>query len=150
MRRREFIAVLGGAAAWLVARGQQPSTPVIGFLSGRSPEGAEPFVAAYKEGLGEIGYVEGRNVAIEYRWASGHYDRLPALASDLVARQVAIIAAFGGPLVALTAKAATSTIPIVFTTGSDPVSTGLVTSLSRPSGNVTGVHMFSGGLETKR
>ena len=149
--RRAFIAALSGAAAWpLVARAQQPSMPVIGFLSGRSPEGAELLVAAYKEGLGEIGYVEGRNVAIEYRWAGGHYDRLPALVSDLVVRQVAIIAAFGGPTVALAAKAATSTIPIVFTTGSDPISTGLVTSLSRPSGNVTGVHMFSGGLETKR
>ena len=148
--RRAFIAGLGSAAAWpAVARAQQPSMPVIGFLSGRLPEGAEPFVAAYKEGLGEIGYVEGRNVAIEYRWAGGHYDRLPALVSDLVGRQVAIIAAFGGPTVALAAKAATSTIPIVFTTGSDPISTGLVTSLSRPSGNVTGVHMFS-GLETKR
>jgi putative ABC transport system substrate-binding protein len=151
MRRREFIAGLGGVAAWpLVARAQQSAMPVIGFLSARSPVGAEGLVAAYKEGLAEAGYVSDQDVAIDFRWAEGQYELLPALAADLVSRRVAVIGAFGGILPILAAKAATSTIPIVFTTGSDPVSSGLVASISRPDGNVTGFYMFSGGLEAKR
>jgi putative tryptophan/tyrosine transport system substrate-binding protein len=151
MRRRAFIAGLGSAAAWpLMARAQQSAMPVIGFLSARSPNGAEALVAAYKEGLAETGYVSDQNIAIDYRWAEGRYDLLPALAADLVSRRVALIAAFGGNLPILAAKGATTTIPIVFTTGSDPISTGLVASINRPTGNATGVYMFSGGLEAKR
>ena len=152
MRRREFLGVLGGAVAtWpLTARAQQPAMPMIGFLSARSPNGATHLVAAYRQGLGEAGYVEGQNVTIEYRWADGSYDRLPALAVDLVRRQAAVIAATGGNVVVVAAKAATATTPIVVTTGSDPVASGLVASLSRPGGNVTGIHMFLGGLESKR
>jgi putative ABC transport system substrate-binding protein len=151
MRRREFIAALIGLLACSPsARAQQPTVPVVGFLNARSQQAAERFVAAYKSGLGESGYIEGQNVAIEYRWAEGQYGRLPALASDLAARQVAVIAAFGGPPSILAVKAATKTIPIVFTTGVDPVSTGVVASLNRPNGNATGVYMFSGGLEAKQ
>lgn len=150
MRRREFIALVGSAAMWRRAASAQQALPLVGFLSSRSPGESEGVAAAFRRGLADSGYVVGQNVAIEYRWAEGNYDRLPTLAAELVGRHVVAIFAAGGPPSALAAKRATTTIPIVFSAADDPVGLGLVQSLSRPGGNVTGMSMFNSTLSAKR
>jgi putative tryptophan/tyrosine transport system substrate-binding protein len=150
MQRRDFITLLGGGAAWpLAAGGQQPTMPVIGFMSARSPEDSAHLVAAFHRGLGEGGFVEGQNVAIEFRWASGQYERLPALAAELMSNRVDVLVAVGGDPSPVAAKQATSTVPIVFGIGGDPVKTGLVESFNRPGGNVTGVTLMTALMEPK-
>lgn len=151
MRRRDVIALLGGLAGWtLPASGQQPTVPVIGYLGPESPGRYASRLHAFREGLAEIGYAEGRNVAIEFRWAEGRYDQLPRLAADLVNRQVAVIVAPGGAEIVLAARSATTTIPIVFELGGDPIALGVVGSLARPEGNLTGVSSLSVGVTPKR
>jgi putative ABC transport system substrate-binding protein len=151
MKRREFIAGLGGTAVWpVVARAQQLTMPVVGFLSSVSPEPIAPQLAAFSQGLKETGYIEGQNVAIEFRWAGGQYERLPQLAADLVSRRVAVIVTHGGLTPALAAKTATSTIPIVFISGGDLVKAGLIASLNRPGSNATGVNLFTQDVEARK
>jgi putative ABC transport system substrate-binding protein len=152
MRRRDFVTLIGGAAfAWSrSARAQQPAMPVIGFLEPRSPDTIADLLRASRQGLKDTGYVEGENVAVEYRWAENQPDRLPALAAELVRRQVAVIVAAGGAAAAFAAKSATTTIPIVFVVSDDPVRLGLVASLARPGGNLTGINFFSAELVAKR
>jgi len=151
MRRRAFIGLIGGAAAWpLAVRAQAPARPVVGFLSNRSAAESESVVAAFRSGLADAGYTEGRNITVEYRLAEDQLDRLPGLAADLVRRQVAVIAATGGIAAALAAKAATSRIPIVFANGTDPIKFGLVANLDTPGGNITGVSLFAAAPGAKR
>jgi putative ABC transport system substrate-binding protein len=150
MRRRNFLGVIGGAAAWPVTtRAQQVAPPVMGFMDSGSPAPNAQLVAALKQGLNESGYAEGQNLLIEYRWAEGNYSRLPELATDLVRRQVAVIVATGGELSGRAARAATSTIPIVFDAGGNPVEKGMVASLNRPGGNMTGINQMVEELVTK-
>jgi len=151
MRRRDFITFVGGTAAWpLVARAQQQAMPVIGYLSSRSPEDTADLLAAFRSGLAEGAFIEGQTVTIEYRFARGQYDRLPALAAELANKPIEVLVTTGGEVAALAAKAATSMIPIVFTIGGDPVKLGLVVSYSRPGGNITGVNILTTTMETKR
>jgi len=150
VKRRSFITLLGGAAAWPLAARAEPAVPVIGWLGSRSASESAALVDAFRSGLKEIGYVDGRNVAFAFRWADGQYDRLPAQAAELVSQHVSIIVATGGDPAAQAAKGATKTIPIVFVSGSDPVKVGLVASLNRPGGNITGIHVLLLGLGAKR
>jgi putative ABC transport system substrate-binding protein len=151
IQRREFITLLGGFAAWpLAARGQQPTMPVIGFMSARSPSDSAYLVDAFRQGLLEAGYLEGETISIEYRWANGDYGRLPGLASDLLTRKVLVLVAVGGDASAVAAKHATTTVPIVFGMGGDPIAEGLVASFNRPGGNATGFTLLTSQIEPKR